>query len=88
MTISAHLPTSVGDRDIGLEVWMGRVLDLCPKIQPEWNPGKVHDLRVALRRTRTMARALEAVNPAPGWHKIRKSSGELFHVLGDLRIFR
>jgi phosphohistidine phosphatase len=64
---------------------MKRVLDLADKIGPEWDPGDVHDLRVALRRSRTIAEALSEVNPAAGWRKLKKGSSNLFHGLGALR---
>ena len=53
---------------------MKRVLDVADKIRPEWDSDDVHDLRVALRRSRTMAEALSEVNPAPGWRKLKKAS--------------
>ncbi len=64
---------------------MDRVLDLADRIEPRWYADDIHDLRVALRRSRTMAEALREVNPAPEWHKLRKGSRGLFHALGDLR---
>jgi phosphohistidine phosphatase len=85
MTLSISLPTGVTVKRIGLEVWMDRVLGLFPKIRPNWDADEIHDLRVALRRSRTMAEALEEVNPAPGWKKIKKSSRDLFQTLGELR---
>jgi CHAD domain-containing protein len=45
----------------------------------------VHDLRVALRRCRTMAETLSEVNPDPGWRKLKKASKPLFQNLGRLR---
>jgi CHAD domain-containing protein len=79
------LPTGIAAKSIGLEVWMNRVLEIAQKVQPGWDAGDVHDLRVALRRSRTMAEALSEVNPAPGWRKLKKASAGVFHVLGDLR---
>jgi phosphohistidine phosphatase len=64
---------------------MKRVLDLADQIRPEWDSDDTHDLRVALRRSRTIAEALSEVNPAPGWRKLKKSSSMLFHDLGALR---
>jgi CHAD domain-containing protein len=45
----------------------------------------VHDLRVALRRCRTMADALSEVNPDHGWRGLKKESRDLFRALGALR---
>jgi len=64
---------------------MDQAVELASKVRPDWDAEQIHDLRVALRRSRTMAEALNEVNPAPGWKKIKKSSRELFHALGGLR---
>ncbi len=69
----------------GLEVWMERVLERAAEAGRDWDADAVHDLRVALRRCRTMAEALDEVNPSPGWRKLKKSSRALFHALGELR---
>lgn len=63
---------------------MDRVLEIAPKVEPNWRKGEVHDLRVALRRCRTMGEALSEVNPSSGWRKIKKVSRKLFHASGDL----
>lgn len=70
---------------IGLNVWMERALERAAKIGPRSNADDIHDLRVALRRCRTMAEALSEVNPTPEWRKIKRASREVFHALGDLR---
>ena len=64
---------------------MNRVLELANAVQEGWKSKDVHDLRVALRRCRTMAEALSEVNPDRGWRKLKKDSRELFHALGELR---
>jgi CHAD domain-containing protein len=64
---------------------MDRVLEAVPKVEPNWRKGEVHDLRVALRRCRTMGEALSEVSPSSRWRKIKKVSRKLFHALGDLR---
>jgi CHAD domain-containing protein len=69
----------------GFESWMDRVLERATEVERSWNEDDVHDLRVALRRCRTMAEALDEVNPSPGWRKLKKSTRELFHALGELR---
>ena len=67
----------------GFELWMDRVLERADEAERDWNADAVHDLRVALRRCRTMSEALDEVNPSPGWRKLKKSSRELFHALGE-----
>jgi len=64
---------------------MERVLERAEQASREWDADGVHDLRVALRRCRTMAEALDEVNPSPGWKKLKKASRDLFHTLGELR---
>ena len=81
-TITLLKPASVNN---GFEIWMNRVLERAAETGRDWNADDVHDLRVALRRCRTMAEALDEVNPSTGWRKLKKSSRELFHALGELR---
>jgi CHAD domain-containing protein len=64
---------------------MQRVLERADRAREDWDEDSVHDLRVALRRCRTMAEALSQVNPDSGWRKIKKSSRDVFRVLGELR---
>lgn len=64
---------------------MQRVLDRVDKTAVDLDEDSVHALRVALRRCRTMSEALSEVNPDSGWRKVRKSTRDLFHELGDLR---
>jgi CHAD domain-containing protein len=64
---------------------MGRVVERADRVREDWDEESVHDLRVALRRCRTMAEALSQVNPDSGWRRIRKSSRDVFRVLGKLR---
>lgn len=82
--ILAIMPSGGSAKSIGLGLWMDRVLERALNVEPRCNPGAIHDLRVALRRSRAMAEALREVNPAPEWRKIKKSSSKLFHSLGDL----
>jgi triphosphatase len=69
----------------GLKDWMDCVLDRVEKVKPEFEADAVHDLRVALRRCRTMAAVLREVTPYSNWHKIKKLSRGVFHSLGALR---
>ena len=45
----------------------------------------VHNLRVVLRRCRSVADAFRAVDPAKNWKKMRRQATELFDGLGALR---
>ncbi len=88
MLMTAHalaLPVESPSKRIGLDVWMNRVLELAEEVQNGWKSREVHDLRVALRRCRTMADALSEVNPDRGWRALKKESRGLFRALGALR---
>lgn len=85
MALTFPLPSGTSEKRIGLQYWMDRVLELAEVVQSGWEADQVHDLRVALRRCRTMADALSDVNPSSGWRKLRKASRGLFDALGELR---
>lgn len=85
MAHTISMPKPIPAKAAGFEVWMDRVLDRADQVGREWDADDVHDLRVALRRCRTMAEALDEVNPSPGWRKLKKASRDLFHILGELR---
>jgi CHAD domain-containing protein len=85
MALTFSLPANQTARSVGLEVWMDRVLERTEQVRHSWDADDVHDLRVALRRCRTMADALSEVNPGPGWRKLKRTTRESFHALGELR---
>src|ERR1700690_198664 len=85
MAQTVPLPAPASDRHDGLERWMDRVLKRAQKVRKTWDVDDIHDLRVALRRCRTMADALTHTNPSPGWNKLKKLSKKLFHALGEVR---
>jgi CHAD domain-containing protein len=64
---------------------MDRALKRAQKVRKTWDADAIHDLRVALRRCRTMADALSGTYPSPGWNKLKKTSKKLFHTLGEVR---
>jgi CHAD domain-containing protein len=85
MALPISVSSRVASKSIGLELWMNRVLEEADSIQRTWDAESVHDLRVAIRRCRTMAEALSEVNPGPGWRKLKKASRQVFQTLGLLR---
>lgn len=85
MAQTISLPVNVSAKRIGFHLWMNRVLEMSDAVQDGWKAAEVHDLRVALRRCRTMADALSEVNPDHAWKKLKKGSRDLFHALGELR---
>jgi CHAD domain-containing protein len=64
---------------------MQRVLEECDRAAADFAPDPVHDLRVALRRCRSMADGLMAMDPDPSWKRMKKAGKALFSQLGQLR---
>jgi CHAD domain-containing protein len=69
----------------GLAHWMSQVLEECDRAEAEFAKDPVHDLRVALRRCRSMADGLMAIDPSPEWRRMKKAGKQLFSALGNLR---
>ena len=89
MSASASLsPTPAragGKKQHGLAFWMMRVIEECDRAGTKFAADPVHDLRVALRRCRSMADGLMAFDPDPSWKQMKKSGKKLFSSLGELR---
>jgi CHAD domain-containing protein len=64
---------------------MLRVLEECDNVSPDFGSDPVHDLRVSLRRCRSLADGLMALDPDPDWKAMKKAGKRLFQRLGDLR---
>ena len=71
--------------NVGLGYWMRRVLAECDRAGRAFQPDPVHDLRVALRRCRSLADGLMQLDPGRDWRAMRKSGRRLFRRLGRLR---
>ena len=69
----------------GLAFRMQRVLEECDRAGADFAPDPVHDLRVALRRCRSMADGLMSIDPDRTWKKMKKAGKQLFSRLGALR---
>src|SRR6202046_5052754 len=69
----------------GLRYWMVRVLEECDQVSADFAADPVHDLRVALRRCRSMADGMMAMDPDPAWKAMKKAGKRLFQRLGALR---
>jgi CHAD domain-containing protein len=76
---------NTADKTTGLRYWMLRVLEECEHVSSGFSADPVHDLRVSLRRCRSMADGLMAIDPDPGWKEMRKAGKQLFQRLGALR---
>ncbi len=64
---------------------MERVLKECDRAAAGFEPDPVHDLRVALRRCRSLADGLMALDSDSSWKDMKKAGRKLFRALGDLR---
>ncbi|HTS35150.1 MAG TPA: CHAD domain-containing protein [Candidatus Solibacter sp.] len=69
----------------GLRYWMLRVLQECDRAAAGFAPDPVHDLRVAIRRCRSLADGMIAMDPDSNWKDMKKAGKRLFQRLGDLR---
>jgi len=70
---------------VGLRAWMERVLVECDRAAAGFDADAVHDLRVALRRCRSLADGLMAIDSDSSWKEMKKSGRKLFQGLGELR---
>lgn len=73
------------NRAVELDYWMGRVLQECDRTRKDFSARAVHDLRVALRRCRSVADGYMALDPHSGWKQMKDESKRLFRRLGKLR---
>jgi CHAD domain-containing protein len=69
----------------GLLYWMERALKELDHVCTAPDADAVHDLRVALRRCRSVAAVMEEVDPDRSWQEMRKLGKKLFRQLGELR---
>lgn len=72
-------------KTIGLRYSMLRVLEECDNVAADFRADPVHDLRVSLRRCRSVADGMMAMDPDPQWKSMKKSGKKLFQSLGALR---
>src|SRR5256885_15697572 len=82
---SNAIPQNGRFHESGIGYWMERVLEERDKVQADPSSDPVHDLRVALRRCRSMAETMSELDPEPAWKQMRKAGKELFQALGHLR---
>ena len=64
---------------------MRRVLEEYERVSADFSADPVHDLRVALRRCRSMADGMMAMDPDREWKAMKKAGKRLFQSLGTLR---
>jgi len=64
---------------------MEAVLVECERAAAGFDADAVHDLRVAIRRCRSLADGLMAMDPDPSWKQMKKAGKKVFQALGGLR---
>jgi CHAD domain-containing protein len=79
------LPSGSHPEYRGLSFWMDRVIKELENVRSSPDTDAVHDLRVAIRRCRSVAAVMEEVDPDPAWPAMRKVARKLFRGLGALR---
>src|SRR5215471_11007977 len=79
------LPAGAHVEHRDLSFWMDQVLNELESVRSSASMDAVHDLRVAIRRCRSVAAAIEEIDPDPAWPAMRKAARKLFRALGALR---
>src|SRR5258708_17265767 len=83
-TTTAAVPAKSKPK-IGLRAWMEAVLLECDRAAAGFDADAVHDLRVSIRRCRSLADGLMAMDPDPSWKQMKKAGKKVFQALGGLR---
>jgi CHAD domain-containing protein len=77
--------TATHEKKAGLLYWAQRALEECDNASQDFAPDPVHDLRVAIRRCRSLADGFRSVDPDLEWKEMKKLGKPLFRSLGELR---
>src|SRR5260370_16076151 len=85
MTTVPPFPPSPHREHRGLSFGMDGVIKELETVRSSPDTDAVHDLRVAIRRCRSVAAAMGEVDPDPAWTAMRKVARKLFRGLGALR---
>jgi CHAD domain-containing protein len=80
----AHSNLNRSDK-FGLTYWMNRVLKEHARLQSEWAPETIHNVRVTLRRCMLIADTMRDLDPGSEWQPMRKAGKRLFRRLGAVR---
>ena len=82
-----HDPSTISPAEPRFSIghWMECVLQECENAGRGFAAEPVHDLRVALRRCRSLADGMRFIDPDPSWKRMRRVGKPLFTALGELR---
>ena len=84
-TLPTRPPASGKPQHRELSDSMDRVRDELEKVRSKPTEENVHDLRVAIRRCRSVAAVFEEIDPDDSWREMRRKARKLFRALGALR---
>ena len=85
MAHAVSFPSGAPAEHRDLAHWMKRSVEELANLRSELTSDNVHDLRVALRRCRSIGTAMEEIDPHPDWEEMRDCARKLFRALGELR---
>lgn len=85
MAFAVAIPSRALLEHRDLVYWMKRSLEELAELRADPSADAVHDLRVSLRRCRSLASAVEEIDPHPDWQEMRNSARKLFRSMGELR---
>jgi CHAD domain-containing protein len=85
MQATTEATPDVGEKKSGLGYWAERVLEEAENASHDFAADPVHDLRVAIRRCRSLADGFLSIDPDPAWRQMKKLGKGLFASLGELR---
>lgn len=84
-TLPSRQPASGNPQHRELSDSMDKVRDELEKVRSKPDVDNVHDLRVAIRRCRSVATVFEEIDPDEAWPEMRRKAKKLFRALGGLR---
>lgn len=79
------MQTAVATKKVDLKYWMERAIQEMDRVLPSLEPDPVHDLRVALRRCRSIASSFRTLDFHPAWRRMDRAARGVFRQLGELR---
>src|SRR5262249_48792050 len=85
MAFAVAIPARALPEHRDLAFWMKRTLEELAELRSNPSADAVHDFRVALRRCRSVAAAVEEIDPHPDWDEMRGCARKVFRAMGALR---
>jgi len=85
MAFAVAIPARALPEHRDLAFWMKRTLEELAELRADPTADSVHDLRVALRRCRSLGTAVSEIDPHADWEEMRGHARKLFRSMGELR---